>query len=75
MLLLFYKNLHLISVLLFLIIFIIFVIISIILNYHWVKYGINPQKINFLKKLYFSVSFLLLITMFTALIFILKGDK
>ena len=48
-----------------------FIIISIILNYHWTKYGVHPRRLKFVKAIYFGVSAISLITM-GVFLFLLK---
>ena len=44
-------------------VFLFFTVISIILNYHWTKYGVHPRRLKLVKTIYFGVSAILLITM------------
>jgi hypothetical protein len=49
---------------LFYIIILVFIIISFILHYHWKNYSITPHEVKKVYVLYFSVSFLLIASMF-----------
>lgn len=40
-----------------------FGIISIVLNYHWTRYGINKERLSKIRGIYFGVSAIFLLTM------------
>jgi len=37
-----------------------FILITIILNYHWTRYGVDPEQLKRIRIIYFGVSILLL---------------
>ena len=47
--------------------FVFFLVISLILNYHWKKYGAGLKRIGRAKTIYFGVSGILIITMLVIL--------
>ena len=47
----------------FLVLILVFIILSIILNHHWVRYGIMQKNIKGIQLLYFGVSAILLSVM------------
>jgi hypothetical protein len=48
----------------------VFIILSIVLNYHWRRYGVSHQEISRLRRIYFSVAAVFLAVMFAAIFFI-----
>jgi len=52
--------LKIIAIVVFLLLLIFFTIISIILNYHWSRYGIDKKRIKKVKIIYFGISFIFL---------------
>lgn len=48
----------------------VFVIISVILNYHWTRYGISLGQIRKVRAIYFGVSGILLVGMFIVFLMI-----
>lgn len=59
------------TVIIFFVLIIAFIILSVILNYHWTRYGILPKNIEKIRLWYFGVSTILFGIMAIALIFIL----
>ena len=47
-----------------------FLVVSVILNYHWTKYGIHPRRLKIVKTVYFGVSAILIGMMLMFLIII-----
>jgi uncharacterized membrane protein YidH (DUF202 family) len=50
------------AVILFIII-LVFIVLSMILNYHWNRYEISVRRTNYIKKIYFTVSIILILIM------------
>ncbi|OGY57791.1 MAG: hypothetical protein A3E61_00255 [Candidatus Colwellbacteria bacterium RIFCSPHIGHO2_12_FULL_43_12] len=40
---------------------IVFVVLTTVLNYHWNRYGIEPERVKKVKQIYFTVAITLLI--------------
>lgn len=58
----------------FLISIIAFIVISVVLNYHWTRYGITKDGVKKLRKVYYGVSSLILFIMTISLIIFLLND-
>ncbi|MBT9169087.1 MAG: hypothetical protein DDT19_02439 [Syntrophomonadaceae bacterium] len=50
-----------------------FIIISVVLNYHWSRYGISADKIKRVKRIYFGISAVFIAIMAVSFIIFLYG--
>ncbi|MCX7589358.1 MAG: hypothetical protein N2Z85_00240 [Patescibacteria group bacterium] len=61
-------DLYFLAILTFIILIIIFIVLSLILNYHWNRYEISIYRTSLIKKIYFSISGILIFIIFILLI-------
>lgn len=75
---LFVKQIHqlasLISFILFIIITLVFILLSLVLNYHWTRYGIHENTIRKVRKLYFGLAIILWFLMLISLVLMFIYD-
>lgn len=60
--------LHILTPIAFLVLFLFFIVLSIILNYHWTRYGVAKKSIGKIRLWYFGFSLILFFIMAISLI-------